>query len=128
MLGADLGDSITLAALARRPKVQAELIRSLCFGDANVGADEKALESALADSLYAGYLRGQAATLDRIYQHDSLRIPAGFVYAGLSGLSREMAERLERTQPRDFGQARRTPGLTAAALSTLLVQLTADAA
>ena len=126
MLGADLGDSITLAALARRPKVQPELIQSLFSDDAKVGTDEKALESALADSLYAGYLRAQAATLDRIYHHDSLRIPAGFVYSGLSGLSREMAERLERTQPQSFGQARRTPGLTPAALSTLLVQLTAE--
>lgn len=125
-LGLDLGDSITLAALARRPKVGPELIGSLLPGNVQQACHPSALQSALADSLYAGYLRGQALTLDRIHQHDALKIPAGFGYAGLSGLSREMAERLERTKPQNFGQARRTPGLTPTALSTLLVQLTAE--
>jgi len=36
-------------------------------------------------------------------------------------LSHEMVERLERTRPQTFGEARRIPGLTAAALSTLYV-------
>ena len=125
-LGVEIGDSITLAGLARRPNVRLELIRSLLPADCQ-NSNDKALQSALADSLYAGYLRGQAATLQRIYQHDGLRIPAGFSYRSLSGLSTEMTERLERTQPKNFGEARRTPGLTPAALSTLLVQLTSEA-
>lgn len=123
-LGADLGDAITLADLARRPNVKAELIQSLVPHSAGE-ADKKALESALADSLYSGYLKAQATTLERLHQHDSLRIPSSFTFNGLSGLSNEMVERLERTKPRNFGEARRTPGLTPAALSTLLVQLTA---
>jgi tRNA uridine 5-carboxymethylaminomethyl modification enzyme len=123
-LGADLGDSITLADLARRPGVPPELLRGLIPGS----HDPKALHSALADSLYSGYLKAQSATLERLNTHDSLRIPSGFMFTGLSGLSHEMAERLERTQPRNFGEARRTPGLTPAALSTLLVQLTSQSA
>lgn len=126
-LGVDLGDSITLAALARRPNVRPEVIRSLLPTEM-AGGDQTALETALADSLYSGYLRSQALTLDRIYQHDGMRIPEAFSYRNLSGLSREMTERLERTQPRNFGEARRTPGLTPAALATLLVQLTAATA
>jgi tRNA uridine 5-carboxymethylaminomethyl modification enzyme len=121
-LAVDLGDSITLADLARRPGVRPELLRGLIQGD----YDPKALQSALADSLYSGYLKAQTATLERLNTHDSLRIPSGFAFNGLSGLSHEMAERLERTQPRNFGEARRTPGLTPAALSTLLVQLTSQ--
>jgi tRNA uridine 5-carboxymethylaminomethyl modification enzyme len=35
-----------------------------------------------------------------------------------------MVERLERARPETFGHARRIPGMTPAALSTLLVQLT----
>jgi len=34
-----------------------------------------------------------------------------------------IVERLERAKPRTFGEARRIPGLTPAALSTLLVHL-----
>ena len=123
-LGVDLGDAITLADLARRPNVRPELIRSLMPGTPGQ-AETKALESALADSLYSGYLKAQTVTLERLHQHDSLRIPPSFTFSGLSGLSNEMVERLERTKPRNFGEARRTPGLTPAALSTLLVQLAA---
>jgi tRNA uridine 5-carboxymethylaminomethyl modification enzyme len=87
-------------------------------------ASDSDLSSALADSLYAGYLASQEATLGRIYQHDSLRIPRDTVFAGISGLSNEVVERLNRAQPLTFGDARRLPGLTPASLSTLLVYLT----
>jgi tRNA uridine 5-carboxymethylaminomethyl modification enzyme len=41
-------------------------------------------------------------------------------------LSHEIIERLERAQPESFGQARRIPGMTPAALSNLLFHLTAS--
>jgi tRNA uridine 5-carboxymethylaminomethyl modification enzyme len=92
----------------------------------NVG--KRDLESVLADSLYAGYLQTQRGTIERLNNHDALRIPVEFKFAGLAGLSHEMSERLERTRPLTFGQARRIPGLTPAALSLILVELTAKTA
>jgi tRNA uridine 5-carboxymethylaminomethyl modification enzyme len=124
LLGVDLGDQISLAQLAKRPGVNSELIRSLLPVDVKSLASDSDLSSALADSLYAGYLASQEATLGRIYQHDSLRIPHDTVFAGISGLSNEVVERLNRAQPLTFGDARRLPGLTPASLSTLLVYLT----
>jgi len=123
-LGTDLGDSISLAQLAKRPQVSQALIRRL-LPAALADVTESDLTSALADSLYAGYLDSQKATIDRIFQHDSLRIPGQVVFKGLSGLSNEVVERLERARPETFGEARRIPGLTPAALSTLLVHLSA---
>src|SRR5436190_6914441 len=123
-LGTDLGDSISLAQLARRPQVSQALIRRL-LPAALADVTESDLTSALADSLYAGYLDSQQATIDRIFQHDSLRLPGQVVFKGLSGLSNEVVERLERARPETFGEARRMPGLTPAALSTLLVHLSA---
>ena len=121
-LGVDLGDSITLAQLAQRPHVRSELIQQLLpFEIRSISI--KDLESALADSLYSGYIKSQRATFDRLHNHDSLRIPDCFKYREISGLSHEMIERLERACPKTFGQARRVPGLTPSALSTLLVQL-----
>ena len=121
-LGVDLGDSITLAQLAQRPHVRSELIQQLLpFEIRSISI--KDLESALADSLYSGYIKSQRATFGRLHNHDSLRIPDCFKYREISGLSHEMIERLERACPKTFGQARRVPGLTPSALSTLLVQL-----
>jgi tRNA uridine 5-carboxymethylaminomethyl modification enzyme len=122
-LGADLGDSITLSQLAQRQNVSPQLIQSLLPSELRVGYNTSDLESALADSLYSGYIEAQQATFERLYQHDRLRVPADFDFRAISGLSHEMVERLERARPQTFGQARRIPGMTPAALSTLLVYL-----
>ena len=123
LLGMELGDSISLAQLAKRPRVESELIASLLPESTQVTTTDRDLTSALADSLYAGYLDAHRLTVARLYQHDALRIPAGVTFRGISGLSNEIVERLERAQPETFGEARRLPGLTPGALSTLLVYL-----
>jgi tRNA uridine 5-carboxymethylaminomethyl modification enzyme len=83
------------------------------------------LESVLADLLYEGYIKSQRAASERIYNFDNLKIPEDFNFNSLSGLSNEMIERLERAKPQTFGQVRTIPGLTAAAVSTVLVFLNA---
>lgn len=122
--GMDLGDSITLSQLICRPNVLPELIQQLLPPDIRAEASIKDLESVFADLLYSGYIKAQRSTHDRLYQHDSLRVPENYNFRAISGLSNEMIDRLERSRPQTFGQARRIPGLTPAALSTLLVQLT----
>lgn len=123
----DLGDSITLAQLAQRPGIKTEVILSLLSPQAD-GLPLRDLEAALADSLYSGYIETQRHTIERLNHHDALRIPSGLRFSELNGLSHEMAERLERTKPATFGQARHIPGLTPAALSLILVELTSKAA
>ena len=123
ILNTDLGDSLTLSQLAQRQNVRPELIRRLLPPDLVSQTSLSDLESALADSLYKGYIEAQRSTFDRLQHHDGLNIPSDFNYRGISGLSHEMLERLERAAPQTFGQARRIPGLTPAALSTLLVHL-----
>ncbi|HZD47961.1 MAG TPA: hypothetical protein VE178_04380, partial [Silvibacterium sp.] len=48
-------------------------------------------------------------------------IPASFDYTTVSGLSREMHEKLTRVRPSTIGQASRIPGVTPAALSLINV-------
>jgi tRNA uridine 5-carboxymethylaminomethyl modification enzyme len=126
LLETDLGDSISLSQLAKRPRSTPELISSLLPAHLLDGSDDGPLRSALADSLYAGYLESQNLTINRLHQHDGLRIPADTTFASISGLSNETVERLDRAKPSTFGEARRVPGLTPGALSTLLVYLSAN--
>ena len=122
---ADLGDSITLAQLAKRPGVGADVVRSLLPPDIQSLITEQDLQTTLADSLYEGYIHSHEATLARVNQHDDAPIPPTLNFHLLSGLSHEMIDRLERARPQTFGQARRIPGLTPAALATLLVHVRA---
>ncbi|MGI8897407.1 MAG: tRNA uridine-5-carboxymethylaminomethyl(34) synthesis enzyme MnmG [Pyrinomonadaceae bacterium] len=123
-LGVDLGDSVTLGQLGKRSGVGVDLIRSVLPAEMLPGITDSEIESGLADSLYAGYIEAQRLNLQRLHQHDGLQIRPDFSFRGLSGLSHEMVERFERARPLTFGEARRIPGLTPAALSMLLVHLT----
>jgi tRNA uridine 5-carboxymethylaminomethyl modification enzyme len=124
LIGQDFADSLSLAQLALRPNITPHNIRELLV-QTNHDVELSDLESTLADKLYAAYLNTQENTNRRLNQHDSLNIPEGFTFRGVRSLSHEMIERLERAQPRTFGQARKLPGLTPAALSNLLMHLAA---
>jgi tRNA uridine 5-carboxymethylaminomethyl modification enzyme len=124
--GVNLGDSISLSQLVSRPSVFPETILQLLPSQIRSEVSIRDLESVSADFLYSGYIDSQRATLERLHTHDNLRVPKNFNFRAVSGLSHEMTERLERARPQTFGQVRRIPGLTPAALSTLLVRLTLE--
>lgn len=117
----ELGDSITLADLAKRQGATLQLMRSLLPSEISRGVGTSDLEAALADNLYSGYIKAQELVVERLYHHDSTPIPQGIDFRRFDGLSHEMVERLERVKPTTFGQARNIPGMTPAALSTLLI-------
>ena len=123
--GQELGDSITLGQLVLRPNITVDEIARLLDESERSGLQAKDFETALADCIYAGYLDSQNQTSRRLRQHDALVIPDNLSFKAVGSLSHEMVERLERVKPRNFGDARKIPGLTPAALSNLLVFLTA---
>ena len=125
ILGIDLGDSITLSQLAMRQGVNVELIHRLLPQDICGDVKVTDLETALADSLYSGYIEKQKVATDRVNHHDGLKVPEGFQFNTIGGLSNEMVERLERARPLNFAQVRTIAGLTPAAVSSVLVHLTA---
>lgn len=126
MLDVDLGDSFTLSQLAQRQGVDTGLVHRLLPPEIRNEVTESELETALADSLYSGYIKKQHAAEARVFRHDNLRVPESFNFREIGGLSTEMVERLERAKPRTFGQVRKINGLTPVALSTVLVHLTAS--
>jgi len=81
------------------------------------------LKSVETEIKFAGYLDQQRKAIDKLKNAEQRTIPAGFEYAGISGLSREMQETLARVRPQTLGQASRIPGVTAAALSLLHIYL-----
>ena len=120
-LDCDLGESISLEELSRRPGVTTELIQRLLTTETGSSIAIATLETALADNLYAGYIRMQQAVIQRLGHHDLTPIPQDLDFRNVNGLSHEMVERLERARPMTMGDARKVSGLTAAALSTLYV-------
>jgi tRNA uridine 5-carboxymethylaminomethyl modification enzyme len=72
---------------------------------------------------YAGYLDQQRKSIERLKKAEQRVIPEWFDYGKVSGLSREMNEKLQRVRPRTLGHASRIPGVTPAAVSLIHVYI-----
>jgi len=69
------------------------------------------------DFKYEGYLQQQEKQIERMRRAEARRIPEWFDYRKVSGLSREVTEKLVKVRPLTLGQASRIPGITPAAVS-----------
>ena len=81
------------------------------------------LKSVETEIKYEGYLLQQQRAMDRLKRSEQRAIPDWFDYRSVSGLSREMQEKLGKVQPRTLGHASRIPGVTPAAVSLVNVYI-----
>jgi len=81
------------------------------------------LKSVETEIKYEGYLQQQQRAMDRLKKAELHAIPEWFDYKSVSGLSREMQEKLTKVRPRTIGQASRIPGVTPAAVSLVNVYI-----
>lgn len=118
---ASLNNKISLAQLLRRPELS---IRDLIpFAPEIAQFEPHTATQAEVDIKYAGYLSRQLEMVNRSKKMEVSRLPADTNYAAISGLSREVREKLVRIRPLSLGQAARIPGITPAAISLLSVYL-----
>ena len=116
-----LRDAVTLAELLRRPEVPFGFVAGRWPADEAVPPD-------VADEIetqikYEGYIKREEEAVERFRRMEGHRIPEDFCYSGLSGLSAEVTEKLERVRPLSLGQAARIPGVTPAAVAIIQVHV-----
>jgi tRNA uridine 5-carboxymethylaminomethyl modification enzyme len=68
---------------------------------------------------YVGYLRRQESEIERARRDERRRIPSGFPFERVPGLSREVVHRLSQIGPDTLAHALRIPGVTPAAVAVL---------
>jgi tRNA uridine 5-carboxymethylaminomethyl modification enzyme len=129
----------TWAQLLKRPEVQIEqvlraltpelssdpLLASMIKTDSERLAavprnEARAVETEIK---FAGYLEQQKKAIQKLKEAEGVRIPQWLNYTTISGLSREMQEKLGRVRPQTIGQASRIPGVTPAALGLVHVSI-----
>ena len=102
--------AVRLAALVAQGQVDLE--------SDGIGGDVD-MASVETEFKYAGYLERQSAAVDKARRHEHRRIPVGFEYVGIPGLSHEIVERLGDVRPSTLGQALRVSGVTPAAVAVI---------
>ena len=115
------GRVLGAAQVLKRPGVTLASLAAQGVLEVEAGEDPASVElSSVETSVkYEGYLRRQEATVARVARDGRRRIPEGFRFDGVTGLSREVVERLTAVAPETLGQAGRVPGVTAAAVAVL---------
>jgi tRNA uridine 5-carboxymethylaminomethyl modification enzyme len=118
-LGLAVEDRPLLSAWLKRPEANLESIRPWLEGRLGASPDRSLCITAETELKYEGYLLQQDKLVGRLKESESRKIPVAIVYQGISGLSREVCDRLERVRPATLGQAARIPGVTPAAVAVL---------
>jgi tRNA uridine 5-carboxymethylaminomethyl modification enzyme len=120
--GVTLTREATALDLIKRPELDyATLMQLPSLGP---GVDDASVAEQVEIGVkYSGYLVRQHEDIERSRRNEETRLPEGFDYAGIPGLSAELQAKLAQVRPETIGQAQRIPGMTPAAISLLLVCL-----
>ena len=115
------GDRVSAAQLLRQPTVSLDDLLARNDISLEVVAGGTAVDIASVETTlkYSGYLKRQGHEVARLQRDEARRIPAGFCFEGIPGLSREIVQRLSEVRPDTLGHALRVPGVTPAAVAVL---------
>lgn len=80
---------------------------------------DRALEQIRIQSKYFHYIQKQEESIAKMDETLSVKIPEDFVYEGISGLSLEVIEKLEKHRPNNLFQASQISGITPASIDIL---------
>ncbi|NQT89667.1 MAG: tRNA uridine-5-carboxymethylaminomethyl(34) synthesis enzyme MnmG [Candidatus Omnitrophica bacterium] len=111
----------TASELLRRPQVRyADLCRLRIITDSLPVEYGEAVQLLVK---YEGFIKRQIADVRRMQDVDKIRVPKALDFSTISGLSKEIVEKLDKVRPLSLGQASRISGVTPAAIMILMVYL-----
>ena len=127
---AERGQVAAIGSKRAKARAEAKIEALKTWLETQIGEEpvHDVLSTVETEAKYAGYISQQERQIERLSQSEERKIPAGFLYDGIPGLSTEVKQKLSRVRPVTLGQARRIPGVTPAAVAVLDVYLSVGAA
>ncbi|MBE0426318.1 MAG: tRNA uridine-5-carboxymethylaminomethyl(34) synthesis enzyme MnmG [Nitrospirae bacterium] len=117
--GTDRNES--LEQLLKRPEITYKFIDEKSPSEKLLAPEIK--KQVEIQTKYEGYINRQMEMAEKLKKIEGIRIPDGFDYVCVNGLSREVLSKLQEVKPANLGQASRIPGITPAAISLLMVTI-----
>ncbi len=84
---------------------------------------EEEMRAIEAEVKYEGYLKLQRQEVEKLARMDEVVVPESLDFRKVPGLTQEAIATLEKSRPRTIGQARAIPGVTPAALTSLVIAI-----
>ncbi len=114
---------VPLTQLLKRAELSYDLLKQIAPAPEPV--QERAARQVEIEIKYEGYIRRQYNEIKKFEDLERIKIPPEFSFDAAHGLSNEIREKLNRINPASLGQASRIDGMTPAAISVLMVAITA---
>jgi len=116
-----INKAFTLEEILKRPQVTFNDIKNL--SRLELGVSEFASKQIEIEVKYSGFIKRQEVEVEKFKNLEKIRLPRELNYDLVSGLSKEIKEKLRDFKPLNLGQASRISGVTPAAISILMVYL-----
>ncbi len=111
----------SLYDLLKRPQVSYDMIAPF---DGTLKSQGRAvIEQVEYEIKYEGFIARQQKDIEKFKHIEYIRIPDGFSFKDVPGLSKEIQEKLVRFAPTTLGQANRISGMTPSAITLMMVYL-----
>ena len=116
----DLKEKVSIETVLKRTDISRENIIEI----SNTSSENLLLlDRAMVEIKYSGYIEKQKREVLKNKKLNLKDIPKNFPYTSISGLSNEVKEKLNKTQPTTIGAASKIEGVTPAAINLLLVYI-----
>ncbi len=116
---AEITTGIRLYDLIKRPELTYEHIEKLYPPEPLLTKEEKM--KVQVKIKYEGYIKKQAAQVQKMEKMAEKKLPEDFDYARISGLRIEAVQKLNSIKPRSIGQAMHISGVSPADISVLMI-------
>ncbi|MGH1601620.1 tRNA uridine-5-carboxymethylaminomethyl(34) synthesis enzyme MnmG [Campylobacter majalis] len=121
-LGEDkISEKATLQKIVARKSFDIEKLKKL--DEFFAGIDDVSLFEILTEAKYQHYINEQKAQIDKMKDMLDVKIPENFSFKGISGLSNEVVEKLEKFAPKTLFGASQISGITPAAIDVLHIYI-----
>lgn len=110
----------SLLSLLSRPEIDYNSLAEVTGVEA---VDPQVAEQVEIQTKYAGYISRQQEEIQKLRESENIILPDDLDFTVISGLSKEIQQKLLQVRPQTLGQASRIPGVTPAAVSLLMIHL-----
>ena len=111
----------TFYQLLKRPELSYDDLKS--FKGWREVPDRMVKKQIEIEAKYEGYIKRQIESVNKFKEMEKKKIPKGIDFLVIPGLSNELKEKLSMIEPISIGQAKRIPGMTQAAITSILIHM-----
>ena len=117
----NISTGVKLSELIKRSELSYEDFKDIDIARPKLSKEEK--EQVEIQIKYAGYIKLQKNQIEKFKKLENKKIPDGFDYLHLKGISIEAIQKLDKFKPTSVGQASRISGISPADIAVLLIYI-----